>query len=107
MAIRPGGVTDLYLAPVALQVDAILEEAAGKSADELTLWLAWSTDAEPRSIEDRRKLAVRALRRDVDLHGWRLKLVDRGLRLKHKDTSIVLGVPATLMAYLTGGTGKP
>jgi hypothetical protein len=100
MTIRPHDLTDLYLAPVALELDRRLERLTGKSIDEIVIWIALDTDRQPSSPEERPVLAIRALEHLLDTHGWELRFDHRGLRLSHGDHSLVLGIPDSLKAYL-------
>ena len=62
MTIRPHDVTDLYLAPVALDLDTELGSLAGKSEHALLVYVALHTDREPSTIEERRTPAPRRFR---------------------------------------------
>ncbi|QLQ11362.1 MAG: hypothetical protein HZY75_14520 [Nocardioidaceae bacterium] len=100
MNTRPKDFTDLYLAPVAIRVDADLEELASESAKGLPLWIAMRTDREPSSVEDRRTLLIESLLHDTEMHNWELAWVPRGLELGHDGHRIVLGVPDNVRDYL-------
>ena len=102
MTTRPTDLTDLYLAPVALKIDRHLAELAGKTVEGIRLWIALATDHEAATAEERRILALRALQHEVDTHHWNLTIEPRGLRLSHGENALVLGIPASLRAYLEG-----
>lgn len=100
MTTLPHDVTDLYLAPVALELDRRLDALTGMSLDQVVLWIAVETDREAMSPDERPVLALRALEHLLDTHGWDLRLDHRGLRLLHNGHSLVLGIPDSLRAYL-------
>lgn len=100
MTTRPHDLTDLYLAPVALELDRRLERLTGKSIDEIVIWIALDTDRQASSPEERPVLAIRALQYLLDMHGWEMHLDHRGVRLSHDDHTLVLGIPDSLKAYL-------
>jgi hypothetical protein len=100
VAERPHDMTDLYLAPVALELDARLEELANLSADDLGYQVILETDIEPRDTAERRKALVETSRRGAELHGWTVSLHERGLAVSHDDHSFVLGLPANLREYI-------
>lgn len=100
MAERPHDMTDLYLAPVALELDARLEEMSNLSTDDLGYQVILETDIEPRDTAERRKALVETIRRRSELHGWTLSLHERGLAVSHDDHSFVLGLPPNIRDYI-------
>ena len=102
MTIRPHDVVDLYLAPVALGVDAELARLSEMSQRDLELEIALDTNQEPRTSEARRRALLETVTHRVELHGWTAAWHDRGLRLAHEDHHLVLGVPPNLQSYLAG-----
>lgn len=100
MAERPHDMTDLYLAPVVLELDARLEEMAALTEDELGYQVILETDIEPRDTAERRKALVETIRRRAELHGWTLSLHARGLAVSHDAHSFVLGLPDNVRAYI-------
>ena len=96
----PHDITDLYLAPVVLKIDAELELLRGKTHDDLLMYIALTTNREPRDLDERRKYLLEAVSRFTDMHGWVATWHPRGLRLEHDDHQIVLGVPAAVHSYL-------
>ncbi|TFD79149.1 hypothetical protein [Cryobacterium fucosi] len=102
MPIRPHDLADLYLAPVALEVDRRLEEMADLSADDVRYRVILSTDREPGTAEEREESLLEALTRGIDLHGWQVSRHPRGLSLSHDAYGLVLGIPANLVSYLDG-----
>ncbi|GAA4382281.1 hypothetical protein [Agromyces bauzanensis] len=100
MAERPHDMTDLYLAPVVLGVEARLEELGTLSTDDLNFELILETNIEPQDTAERRKALIETVRRRVELHGWSLSLNERGLAVSHDDHTVVLGLPDNLREYL-------
>ena len=100
MTVRPRDLTDLYLSPVALQLDRRLEEFSRLSSDELSSTVALSTDREPRDAASRSALALKALTHLLPLHGWGVTWDARGLRVSHDEHELVLGVPDNLRRYI-------
>lgn len=100
MSTRPRDLTDLYLAPVALELDRRLAAMADQSTAELDAHVALRTDQQPMDAASRRSLMLEALAHLMPTHGWLLFWDDRGLRLDHGEHSIVLGVPDALRDYV-------
>jgi hypothetical protein len=98
--VRPHDITDLYLAPVVLAIDAELERLRGKSYDDILMYIALSTNREPRPRAEKRQYFIEAVTKFIDLHGWVVTCHPRGLRLSHDDHQIVLGLPPAVYAYL-------
>lgn len=102
MAQRPHDMVDLYLAPVALSVDAALAELADLSDEELAGAVALRTNTEPHTPEERQRAMLEAVTHLVELHGWTAGWADRGLELSHEDHRLVLGVSASVRGFLAG-----
>lgn len=101
MTALPHDLTDLFLAPVALELSQRLADFEGMSPTEVEYTIALRADRQPGSVPaERRLLALRAIARGVDLHGWSLAWAPRGLRLQHGRNELVLGVPPVLADYL-------
>ncbi len=96
----PHDVTDLMLAPVALQIDERLDRLGALEEDELVFLIALETDREPRDFEQRRALLLESLERDVDTRGWALDWDPRGLRLEHDGRGLVLGLPPKVRDFV-------
>jgi hypothetical protein len=101
MTQRPHDMADLYLAPVALSVDAALADLADLSGDALAGEVALRTNGEPRTPDERRRAMLEAVTHLVDLHGWTVAWVDRGLELSHDGHRLVLGVPESVRAFVS------
>ena len=97
---RPHDITDLYLAPVALGIDAEITALDHLTHDQLLTHIALVTNREPRSLDERRALFVDAVTRHVELHGWVATWDPRGLRLTNDEHTLVLGLPANIRGYL-------
>lgn len=95
----PRDVADLYLAPVALELDAELETLKDKDEHALLLYIALETGREPLDLDERRRFLLEAVTRLVDLHGWEAGWDERGLRLTNDEHTVVLGVPDEVRAY--------
>jgi hypothetical protein len=100
MTTRPHDLSDLYLSPVALQLDHRLGQFEGLSEEEIELRVALDTDSEPRVRAERSQLMLLCLTHVLDTHGWDIHWVSRGLRLSHDNHELVLGVPDSVRAYL-------
>lgn len=100
MAERPHDMTDLYLAPVLLEIEGCLEDLGALSADDLRYQVVLETDVEPRDSAERQRAVLGTVRHRVELHGWALSLHERGLAVSHDDRTIVLGLPANLREYV-------
>jgi hypothetical protein len=102
MAVRPHDVTDLYLAPVVLAVDARIEELGHLSKDQLEYEVALESDSPDFTRPMREDALIRTLRHLMDCHGWEFSWDPRGLRLAHDAHALVLGIPAVFVEYLEG-----
>jgi len=100
MSIRPRDLTDLYLSPVALELDRRLEELSSKTARDLEVTVALSTDREASGPDARAELFLQSLAHLIPLHGWELGYEGRGVRVRHGDHSLVLGVPGCVRDYV-------
>jgi hypothetical protein len=96
----PRDITDLFLAPVALQVDHRLEELARLDRDELHKRVALESNNETWERARRARDVVHTVTYLLDLHGWTAAWDDRGIRLGHGHHSLVLGVPGNIRAYV-------
>lgn len=101
--MRPRDPTDLVLAPVALQVDAKIQELSGLTREELAYHLALEVDRNPRTEEQRARDIVDAVVHLVDMSGWSAAWDPRGVRLTHGRHTMVLGVGAEVAQYVRSG----
>ncbi len=100
MTTRPHDVVDLYLAPVAIELDRRLRAFEGLSEKDIDYHVAVSTNREPGPREDRPRLVLADLTHALETHGWGLDWVPRGLRMSNDDHELVLGIPESLRVYL-------
>jgi hypothetical protein len=102
MATRPHDVTDLYLAPVVLAVDARIEELGQLDNDQLAHKVAFQSDSRDYTPQMREEALIGTITSLIDCHGWELRWDPRGLRLTHDGHTLVLGIPAGFRAYIDG-----
>ncbi|HYB47859.1 MAG TPA: hypothetical protein VED20_10950 [Streptosporangiaceae bacterium] len=100
MATRPHDITDLYLAPVALAVDARIEELGRLDQERLTYEVALESDTPDFTRGMREEALIRTITHLIDCHDWDFSWDPRGLRLTHDAHTFVLGLPAVLVEYL-------
>jgi hypothetical protein len=90
------------LAPVALAVDARIEELGQFKPDELAFQIALHSDIADWTLELREAGLLAAIGRSIALHEWELSIDARGVRLTHRQNTLVIGVSDTVRAYLAG-----
>ena len=99
MTIRPRDISDLYLAPVTLEIEAELERLAPLSHDELTGYVSLRTDRTPNGLDQRRRGLLDSLA-PLNGHGWSLSWSPRGLVVRHDDHTVTLGVSESIRTYV-------
>jgi hypothetical protein len=102
MADRPHDVTDLYLAPVLLAVDARIEELGRLDRDGLAYEVALESDVPDFTRQMREEAVIRAITHLVDTHHWKFSWDPRGIRMTHDAHTLVLGLPAIFLDYVAG-----
>lgn len=100
MDLRPHDITDLYLAPVVLAVDARIEELGQLDEAGLAYEVGLESDLPDYSRRMREEGLISTLKHLVDTHDWGIRWDTRGLRLTHEAHTLVLGVPAVFLKYL-------
>ena len=100
MTAAPHDISDLYLAPTLLALDARIDELGGLSADDLAFTVAVSSDTADWTPEMRSDALLRTLGHLINRHGWELDIVGRGLRISHAGRSVVLGLPPSLWEFV-------
>jgi hypothetical protein len=100
MATRPHDITDLYLAPVVLTVDARIEELGRLDKEGLAYEVALESDSPDFTRQMREEGLIRTVTHMVDTHDWEFSWDARGLRLTHDAHTFVLGIPAVFREYL-------
>jgi hypothetical protein len=103
MNMRPRDAADLLLAPVALQVDAKVQELSRMNPEQLAYHLAMEVDRDPRTEKQRGKDIVDAAVKLIDMNGWEASWDVRGVRLTHGRHSLVIGVGADVATYVRSG----
>jgi hypothetical protein len=96
----------LYLAPLALAVDARIEELGHLDRGGLAYEVAVESDLPDLTRRFREEALIRAVTHLVDRHDWEFSWDPRGLRLTHDEHSLVLGIPAVFLKYLEGSPKK-
>jgi hypothetical protein len=102
MTSLPHDIQDLYLAPVALAIDARIAELSKLEGKDLALAVALESDCADWNRELRDEALLRAVTHLADLHGWTANWDERGIRLTHGPHTFVLGVSAGIEAYRAG-----
>ncbi len=97
---RPHDVTDLYLAPVVLAIDARIEELGRLDKDQLAHKVAFQSDSPDNIRGVSEEALIGTVTYLIDNHGWEFSWDPRGLRLTHDERTLVLGVPAVFLEYL-------
>ena len=105
MATRPHDVTDLYLAPVVLAVDARIEKLGQLDKDQLAYEVALHSDSHEFIRRVSEEALIRTVTNLIDCHGWEFSWDPRGLRLTHDAHTFVLGIPAVFLEYLEDSPG--
>jgi len=96
------GITDILLAPVVLSIDEQIEELSLLDVDELAMRVAVDADTADWTRDMREDALLNSIQHRVEVHDWKLSWDPRGVRLSHSHNTLVLGVPATFIAYLSG-----
>ena len=102
MASRPHDIVDLYLAPVALAVDARIEQLGHMNKDGLAYEVALESDSSDITRRMREEALIRTITHLIDCHDWKFTWDPRGLRLTHEAHTFVLGAPEVFVEYLEG-----
>ena len=104
MATRPHDLTDLYLAPVVLAVDARIEELGRLDKSGLGYEVALESDTPDFTRRMREEALIRTVAHLIDSHDWKFSWDPRGLRLTHDAHTLVLGIPPVFLDYLQDST---
>lgn len=105
MAIRPHDIPDLYLAPVALAVDARIELLGDMNLDRLAYEVALESDSPDITRHMREEALIKAVTHTIDCHDWKFSWDPRGLRLTNDAHTFVLGIPHVFVEYLESRPG--
>lgn len=98
---RPHDRSDLLLAPVALEIDARIQELADMDEEALRFRVALEGNIDVSNPSMVAEGVIEACTNGIELHHWEASIDPRGLRLTHADHSLVLGLPANLRALLS------
>jgi hypothetical protein len=97
---RPHDPIDLMLAPVALAIDNRLQALAGLDHTELDQRIVCEINMLPRSREGAERAILEDIQYLIPTRGWELSWDVRGIRLQHRDHSLVLGIPDNLARWV-------
>jgi hypothetical protein len=100
MTARPHDIPDLYLAPVALAVDARIEELGRLDAEQLAYEVALESNEPDYTRSMREEAVIRTITHLIDCHDWEFSWDPRGLRMTHEAHTLVLGVPGVIVQYV-------
>jgi hypothetical protein len=100
MADRPHDVTDLYLAPVLLAIDARIETLSKQDKDGLAYEVALASDSPDTTRQRREEALITTITHLVETHHWEFSWDPRGLRMTHGEHTLVVGIPAVFLDYL-------
>jgi hypothetical protein len=107
---HPKSATDLFLAPVAVEIDRNLQRLRDLSPAEIRAELDLELDRPESASADRGERQERILRaalRNVSLHEWNAAISDDGVRLRLDggSVSLELGLSASIVRYVDGDSG--
>jgi hypothetical protein len=97
---KPHDPTDLMFAPVALAIDARLEELARLDRSTLEQRITLETNMITRSRDEAERAVLAEITYLIPTHGWEFAWDARGIRMSHEHHTVVLGVPDNLRAYV-------
>lgn len=106
MADLPHDLTDLYLAPLVLALEVRIEDLGRLGLASLRHVIALSGDLPDWTPDMRQDGLLWTLAEGIELHGWELGIVDRGVKMSHGRHTLVLGVPETFRTYLAGAAAS-
>lgn len=99
MALRPHDRSDLFLAPVALEVDRRLRELGAMSLDELNMRVALAANVDTRFAVERERGLLIAVTHLIEMHDWQAAWDPRGIRVWHGDHEFTLGTPLNFATF--------
>jgi hypothetical protein len=102
MTALPHDVSDIFLAPVVLALDARIEELGRLSVEQLADTVALESDLADFTPEMRRDGLLRSVQHFVAVHGWEASWDERGIRISHGANHLVLGIPGNFREYIAG-----
>lgn len=102
MSLLPHDTSDLFLAPVALALDQRIDELGRLGPMALSDEIALESDLADWTRNLREAALLRTVGHLIETHHWVLSWDPRGLRLSHKERHVVLGLPDSFRAFLSG-----
>lgn len=99
MALRPHDRSDLFLAPVALEIDTRLAELGAMTLEELNMRVALAANVDTRFAAERESGLLQTVTHLIEMHDWTAQWDSRGVRIMHADHAITLGCPANFAVF--------
>lgn len=97
---KPHDISDLYLAPIVLELDDRLERFARMGPEQLKFAIMLETNRVEGDEKSRLEMTLEAISRNLEMHAWEVSWDPRGLRVAHERHGVVLGLPRNVRAYL-------
>lgn len=108
-SLLPKGPHDLSLAPVAVMIDRNLQVLRDIEPHEILASLELMLDRPERTgtCDERADRILETALRNVDLHGWsgHITADQSRVRLTGGSVTLDLGLSATILRFIDGGTG--
>lgn len=102
MSLLPNDTSDLFLAPVTLELDQRIDELGRLDPAALSAEIALKSDLADWTQDLREEALLRTVRHFIETHNWVLSWDPRGLRLSHAERHVILGIPDSFRAFLSG-----
>lgn len=102
MSLLPHDTSDLFLAPVTLEVDQRIDELGRLGPKAFSDEVALESDLADWTRDLREAALLRTVGHLIEMHNWVLSWDPRGLRLSHKERYVVLGIPDSFRVFLSG-----
>ena len=102
MTLLPHDTSDLFLAPVTLELERRIDELGCLDPTALNAEIALESDLADWTRDLREQALLRTVGHLIETHNWVLSWDPRGLRLSHAERHIVLGIPDSFRAFLSG-----
>ena len=102
MSLLPHDTSDLFLAPVTLELDQRIDELGRLGPKAFGKEIALESDLADWTRDLREAALLRTVGHLVEMHNWVLSWDPRGLRLSHKGRHVVLGIPDSFRVFLSG-----
>ena len=102
MSLYPHNTSDLFLAPVTLELDQRIEALGHLGPKALSDEIALESNLADWTRSLREVGLLRTVGHFIETHSWILSWDPRGLRLSHGERHVVLGIPDSFRAFLSG-----